>query len=144
MMNHKKRTPAHWQNFILDTDKTNYWTSVSFVTIWHVRLLLYKVQFLIHRLSLINLLYRSWCHGFVSWGRWVFSSILIIQIYIIMRPTNMIHNLSSLASNAGDQSSNHLSTDPREMRWWHSPMQPSWSTLPNDQETFQVASSIWL
>ena len=42
--------------------------------------------------------------------------ILIIQIYIIMRPTNMIHNMSSLASNAGDQSSNHLSTDPREMR----------------------------
>ena len=37
----------------------------------------------------------------------------------------MIHNMSSLASFAGDQSSNHLSTDPREMRWWHSPMQPS-------------------
>ena len=42
--------------------------------------------------------------------------ILIIQIYIIMRPTDMIHNMSSLASNTGDQSSNHLSTDPREMR----------------------------
>ena len=42
-----------------------------------------------------------------------------------MRPTNMIHNMSSLASYAGDQSLNHLSTDPREMRWWHSPLQPS-------------------
>ena len=33
-----------------------------------------------------------------------------------MRPTNMIHYMSSLASYAGDQTSNHLSTDPREMR----------------------------
>ena len=54
-MNHKKRPPAHWQNFILDTDKTNYWTSVSFVTIWHVRLILYKFQFLIHKLRWIDL-----------------------------------------------------------------------------------------
>ena len=123
-MNQKKRPPAHWQNFILDTDKTNYWTSVSFVTIWHVRLLLYKVQFLIHRLSWINLRIGHGIMVLFPEAAGIFF-ILIIQIYIIMRPTNMIHNMSSLASNAGDQSSNHLSTDIREMRWWHSPMQPS-------------------
>ena len=68
--------------------------------------------------------------------------ILIIQIYIIMRPTNKIHNMSSLASNTGDQSSNHLSTDPEKCADGIPLCNLLRSTLPNDQETFQVASSV--
>ena len=34
--------------------------------------------------------------------------ILIIQIYVIMRPTNMIHNMSSLASNGLTTSNNEV------------------------------------